>query len=110
MKSGQIFFCSLDPDIDYFALYCDTHTRTSLNKPDLAEAAKALIQTCLTPPLTETGKALIQTCLNSPDPPPPNRNPDERMSQTGYEETELAYPVNPDEQEPEKVSRYIAWR
>lgn len=52
---------------------------------------------------SETGKALIQTCLNSPDPPPPNRNPDERMSQTGYEETELAYPVNPDEVEPEKV-------
>eukprot|EP00116_Pleurobrachia_bachei_P008592 sb/3468854/ len=48
---------------------------------------------------SETGKALIQTCLNSPDPPPPNRNPDERMSQTGYEETELAYPVNEDEQD-----------
>lgn len=52
---------------------------------------------------SETGKALIQTCLNSPDPPPPNRNPDERMSQTGYEETELAYPVNPEEGEAEKV-------
>ena len=47
----------------------------------------------------ETGKALIQTCLNSPDPPPPNRNPDERMSQAGYEETDLAYPVNEDEQD-----------
>lgn len=53
---------------------------------------------------SETGKALIQTCLNSPDPPPPNRNPDERMSQTGYEETELAYPVPPEEQDAEKVS------
>lgn len=46
---------------------------------------------------SETGKALIQTCLNSPDPPPPSRNPDQRMSQTGYEETELAYPISTEE-------------
>lgn len=52
---------------------------------------------------SETGKALIQTCLNSPDPPPPNRNPDERMSQTGYEETELAYPVPDQDGDGEKV-------
>ncbi|XP_061535338.1 serum response factor-like isoform X2 [Phycodurus eques] len=41
---------------------------------------------------SETGKALIQTCLNSPD-SPPRSDPagDQRMSATGFEETELGY-------------------
>ncbi|XP_061535337.1 serum response factor-like isoform X1 [Phycodurus eques] len=44
---------------------------------------------------SETGKALIQTCLNSPD-SPPRSDPagDQRMSATGFEETELGYQVS----------------
>ncbi|XP_028827588.1 serum response factor-like [Denticeps clupeoides] len=43
---------------------------------------------------SETGKALIQTCLNSPD-SPPRHDPstDQRMSATGFEETDLTYQV-----------------
>ncbi|XP_035656495.1 serum response factor-like isoform X2 [Oncorhynchus keta] len=41
---------------------------------------------------SETGKALIQTCLNSPDSPPRNDpSTDQRMSATGFEETDLTY-------------------
>ena len=44
---------------------------------------------------SESGKALIQTCLNSPDPPVSQiPNPDQRMSATGYEETDLTYTVS----------------
>lgn len=46
---------------------------------------------------SEAGKALIQTCLNSPDPPQPTHHHDQRMSATGFEETELTYAVNEDE-------------
>ncbi|XP_051550012.1 serum response factor-like isoform X1 [Myxocyprinus asiaticus] len=44
---------------------------------------------------SETGKALIQTCLNSPD-SPPRTDPsiDQRMSATGFEETDLTYQVS----------------
>lgn len=42
---------------------------------------------------SEAGKALIQTCLNSPD-PPNGMVGDQRMSATGFEETELTYAVN----------------
>lgn len=46
---------------------------------------------------SDAGKALIQTCLNSPD---PNSNGihcgDQRMSATGFEETDLTYSVNDD--------------
>merc|ERR1711881_708580 len=49
---------------------------------------------------SDAGKALIQTCLNSPDPPQvPSTNVDQRMSATGYEETELTYNVNEEEQQ-----------
>ena len=42
---------------------------------------------------------LFQTCLNSPDPPSiQSSSSDQRMSATGYEETELTYNVNEDEQ------------
>ena len=44
---------------------------------------------------SDAGKALIQTCLNSPDPPQTsgvnNASNDQRMSASGYEETELTY-------------------
>ncbi|XP_045115319.1 serum response factor homolog isoform X4 [Portunus trituberculatus] len=46
---------------------------------------------------SEAGKALIQTCLNSPDPPQAPHHHDQRMSATGFEETELTYAVNEDE-------------
>ncbi|ROT65229.1 putative serum response factor-like isoform X3 [Penaeus vannamei] len=50
---------------------------------------------------SEAGKALIQTCLNSPDPPQVSSHQhDQRMSATGYEETELTYAVNEDEHKP----------
>ncbi|XP_077427496.1 serum response factor-like isoform X1 [Vanacampus margaritifer] len=44
---------------------------------------------------SETGKALIQTCLNSPD-SPPRSDPscDQRMSATGFQETDLTYQVS----------------
>ena len=41
----------------------------------------------------------LQTCLNSPDPPPVPPSADQRMSATGYEETELTYNVNEEEQQ-----------
>ncbi|KAJ8928313.1 hypothetical protein NQ314_019139, partial [Rhamnusium bicolor] len=41
-----------------------------------------------------TGKALIQTCLNSPDPPAGSAGGDQRMSATGFEETELTYNIS----------------
>ncbi|XP_027017713.1 serum response factor-like isoform X3 [Tachysurus fulvidraco] len=40
---------------------------------------------------SETGKALIQTCLNSPDSPRSDSAADQRMSATGFEETDLTY-------------------
>ncbi|XP_034043867.1 serum response factor-like isoform X3 [Thalassophryne amazonica] len=44
---------------------------------------------------SETGKALIQTCLNSPDSPPrSDPSTDQRMSATGFEETDLTYQVS----------------
>lgn len=49
---------------------------------------------------SEGGKTLIQTCLNSPDPTMPNQgqtHSDQRMNPTGFEETELSYPVPEDE-------------
>ena len=57
---------------------------------------------------SESGKALIQTCLNSPDPSQPTHShadthADQRMNPTGFEETELSYPV-PDEETGIKVS------
>ncbi|KAG8184739.1 hypothetical protein JTE90_019338 [Oedothorax gibbosus] len=47
---------------------------------------------------SEAGKALIQTCLNSPDlPPGPGASAlDQRMSATGFEETDLTYSVADD--------------
>lgn len=55
---------------------------------------------------SEAGKALIQTCLNSPDPPPgPGASGlDQRMSATGFEETDLTYSVADD---CEKVRYFI---
>ena len=55
---------------------------------------------------SETGKALIQTCLNSPDSPPRNDpSTDQRMSATGFEETDLTYQVSEGDSctEPTKV-------
>ncbi|KAL0964178.1 hypothetical protein UPYG_G00320280 [Umbra pygmaea] len=47
---------------------------------------------------SDTGKALIQTCLNSPDSPPRNDpSTDQRMSATGFEETDLTYQVSESE-------------
>ncbi|XP_017296815.1 serum response factor isoform X2 [Kryptolebias marmoratus] len=51
---------------------------------------------------SETGKALIQTCLNSPDSPPrSDPSSDQRMSATGFEETDLTYQVTETEGCPE---------
>nr|XP_048698345.1 serum response factor isoform X2 [Caretta caretta] len=44
---------------------------------------------------SETGKALIQTCLNSPGlAPRSDPTTDQRMSATGFEETDLTYQVS----------------
>ncbi|KYM87057.1 Serum response factor like protein [Atta colombica] len=53
---------------------------------------------------SDAGKALIQTCLNSPDPPPSGSSGDQRMSATGFEETELTYNIADDEQKEEGAS------
>ncbi|KAK7870148.1 hypothetical protein R5R35_012712 [Gryllus longicercus] len=53
---------------------------------------------------SEAGKALIQTCLNSPDPPPTGVGGDQRMSATGFEETELTYNIGDEEQKEEGTS------
>lgn len=45
---------------------------------------------------SEAGKQLIQTCLNSPD-PPSGATGDQRMSATGFEETELSYNIGDDD-------------
>ncbi|MED6282200.1 hypothetical protein CHARACLAT_029539 [Characodon lateralis] len=51
---------------------------------------------------SETGKALIQTCLNSPDSPPrSDPSTDQRMSATGFEETDLTYQVAEIDSSPE---------
>ena len=55
---------------------------------------------------SDAGKALIQTCLNSPDPPPTVPTSDQRMSVSGYEETELTYNVADSEQQ-EKVRQMM---
>jgi len=57
---------------------------------------------------SESGKALIQTCLNSPDPPVSQiPNPDQRMSATGYEETDLTYTVNENDGEKVGSKRFL---
>ncbi|XP_043482748.1 serum response factor homolog [Leptopilina heterotoma] len=53
---------------------------------------------------SEAGKALIQTCLNSPDPPPSGSSGDQRMSATGFEETELTYNIADEEQKEDTAS------
>jgi serum response factor len=55
---------------------------------------------------SDAGKALIQTCLNSPDPPPSVATSDQRMSATGYEETELTYNIADDEQQKVRQMMY----
>ena len=46
---------------------------------------------------SESGKALIQTCLNTPDPAADETERKNRMVSTGYEETELTYPAEIDD-------------
>ncbi|XP_039288687.1 serum response factor homolog [Nilaparvata lugens] len=56
---------------------------------------------------SETGKALIQTCLNSPDPCPAGGG-GERMSVSGFEETELSYNIGDDEQKEEMYPEMLS--
>lgn len=60
---------------------------------------------------SETGKALIQTCLNSPDSPPrSDPTTDQRMSATGFEETDLTYQVSESDSSGEtKVKKRGTW-
>ncbi|XP_018574542.1 serum response factor homolog isoform X2 [Anoplophora glabripennis] len=53
---------------------------------------------------SEAGKALIQTCLNSPDPPAGSAGGDQRMSATGFEETELTYNISDEDSKNENMS------
>jgi serum response factor len=53
---------------------------------------------------SEAGKALIQTCLNSPDPPAGSASGDQRMSATGFEETELTYNISDEDSKDENMS------
>ena len=58
---------------------------------------------------SDAGKALIQTCLNSPDPPPTATaaaSTDQRMSATGFEETELTYNIADEEQQKVRQMMY----
>ncbi|KAL7050800.1 hypothetical protein ACKWTF_004219 [Chironomus riparius] len=57
---------------------------------------------------SEAGKTLIQTCLNSPD-IPTGTSADQRMSATGFEETELNYSIsdigdNPGDKEKDDIT------
>ncbi|XP_064915073.1 serum response factor isoform X7 [Columba livia] len=57
---------------------------------------------------SETGKALIQTCLNSPDSPPrSDPTTDQRMSATGFEETDLTYQVS--ESDSSGETKVVPW-
>lgn len=59
---------------------------------------------------SETGKALIQTCLNSPDSPPrSDPSMDQRMSATGFEETDLTYQVSESESMGDTKVRIKKW-
>ncbi|XP_077294831.1 serum response factor blistered [Arctopsyche grandis] len=52
---------------------------------------------------SDSGKRLIQTCLNSPDPPQgAAHGGDQRMSATGFEETELTYNIADEETKVER--------
>ncbi|XP_008200863.1 serum response factor isoform X1 [Tribolium castaneum] len=53
---------------------------------------------------SEAGKALIQTCLNSPDPPAGSASGDQRMSATGFEETELTYNISDEDSKDDNMS------
>lgn len=53
---------------------------------------------------SEAGKALIQTCLNSPDPPASSSGGDQRMSATGFEETELTYNISDEDSKEDEMS------
>lgn len=55
---------------------------------------------------SEAGKALIQTCLNSPDPPASSSGAggDQRMSATGFEETELTYNISDEDSKEDEMS------
>ncbi|XP_076253469.1 serum response factor blistered isoform X2 [Rhynchophorus ferrugineus] len=53
---------------------------------------------------SEAGKALIQTCLNSPDPPAGAAGGDQRMSATGFEETELTYNISDEDSKNDNLS------
>lgn len=55
---------------------------------------------------SEAGKALIQTCLNSPDPCPSSSGGDQRMSATGFEETELSYNIGEEEQKGKEMFHF----
>lgn len=60
---------------------------------------------------SETGKALIQTCLNSPDSPPrSDPSTDQRMSATGFEETDLTYQVSESESMGDIKVRIKKWK
>lgn len=60
---------------------------------------------------SETGKALIQTCLNSPDSPPrSDPSTDQRMSATGFEETDLTYQVSESESMGDTKVSIIKWK
>ena len=65
---------------------------------------------------SEAGKTLIQTCLNSPDQPGAGTgggggagSADQRMSATGYEETELTYNVPEDVSEQQQKVRQMMY-
>lgn len=60
---------------------------------------------------SETGKALIQTCLNSPDSPPrSDPTTDQRMSATGFEETDLTYQVSESDSSGETKVMFLGTR
>lgn len=87
---------ALSPFLQAYELSTLTGTQVML----LVASETGHVYTFATPKLqpmitSETGKALIQTCLHQPDPPNTvagvPTDYDMRMSQSGYEETELGY-------------------
>lgn len=95
------FMCYLNNFLFFFQAY-ELSTLTGTQVMLLVASETGHVYTFATRKLqpmitSEAGKALIQTCLNSPDPPAGSASGDQRMSATGFEETELTYNISDEE-------------
>lgn len=96
MKVKSFLTCPSYPPLQAYELSTLTGTQVLLLVASETGHVYTFATRKLQPMITsETGKALIQTCLNSPDSPPrSDPTTDQRMSATGFEETDLTYQVS----------------